>query len=227
MVSVPLCIALSATLCQDSVVSEDATQRSLPYSQVEGKQIEQIIEDILAPSYSRELPDLDTLEYVQGYYEYAEEQEAIRLAEEERERQYQEWLNSFNRRGYRQTYYSVTSDREKKLGSGYSYTSPEIKSIDNVMHYNDSEYGWLPVYAIDMDEVMASGQNKSGIWNLYGSVIEIKQGEETWLGIILDSCGACRYASKLDLWVYNNQIDLDISDLDWKYVRYGYERYKD
>jgi len=223
MVSVPLCIALSATLCQDSVVSEDATQRSLPYSQVEEKQIEQIIEDILAPSYSRELLDLDTLEYVQGYYEYAEEQEAIRLAEEEKERQYQEWLDSFNRRGYRQTYYG-TFENEKSVGAGFYYTSPKIENIDGIFHYDDEEYGYARIVAISLNEVMASGQNDKGIWNIYGSIIEMKfPSGEVKNAIILDACSACDTANKIDLWVSSPNIELDIEGVDWKFIRKGWK----
>lgn len=217
-----LCVTIGMAICQPNSVSEDITQLNIPYSQVEQSQIEEIMENILAPSYSREIPNLEILEYVQGYYEYVEEQEAIRLAEEEKERQYQEWLNSFDRKDYRQTYYSVVENQEKQLGSGHNYQSPEIKNIDNIMHYDDSEYGWLPVYAIDMNEVMSSGQDESGTWNLFGSIIEVKQGEESWLGVIMDSCGACRTANKIDLWVYNNQVDLDIVNIEWRYVRYGY-----
>lgn len=225
-----VCVSIGLALCQPNVVSDEDITEQKHYSQVDESQINEIIEDILAPSYSREIPNLETLEYVQGYYEYVKEEEIKKariLEQEEQERQYQQWLDSFDNKNYRQTYYSVVENREYSLGSGHNYKSPEVKSINNVMHYNDGEYGWLPVYAIDMNEVMNSGQNEQGTWNLFGSVIELKQGDKTWQGIILDSCGACRYDNKIDLWVYNNQIDLDISNIDWRYVRYGYAEYID
>lgn len=237
--NLPLCIAAGLIACQLNEVSEDITQQSIPYSQVEQSQINEVVKDMFAPTYSREIPSLETMEYVQGYYRYKEEQERLeqeRLAEERRrleeeqkrleeQRKYEEWLNSFNRQNYRQTYYSV-AEGETSLGSGYTINSLEVRNIDNVMHFNDSVYGWLPIYAVNMDEVTASGANSKGIWNLYGSVIEIKdQNNNSKLGIVLDACGACRYANKIDLWVYDNQASLDVKNLDWKYIRKGWNEY--
>lgn len=235
----PLCVTAGLVLCQPNVVSEDIAQQNIPYSQVEQSQIDEVVEDMLAPAYTREIPNLETLEYVQGYYKYKEEQERLeqeriteeqrRLEEEQRKLEeqykYQQWLNSFNRQGYRQTYYSV-AEGETRLGSGYDINSSEVRNINNVMHFNDSVYGWLPIYAVNMDEVTASGTNSKGIWNLYGSVIEIKdQNNNSKLGIVLDACGACRYANKIDLWVYDNQASLDVKNLDWKYIRKGWNEY--
>lgn len=237
-----VCVSVGLALCQPNVMSEGDITQQKHYSQVDNSQIEELVKDILAPTYSRELPSLETLEYVQGYYQYKEEQERLeqeRIAEEQRrveeelrrleeeqkrqeqERQYQQWLNSFDRQGYRQTVYSI-SENEVKLGSGLYYGHPSVKAIDNVMHYNDAEYGWIPIYAININEVMSSGQNSRGIWNLYGSIIEVKQGDTTWYGFIGDSCGACSRANKIDLWTYNVDLSLDISSIDWRIVRYGY-----
>lgn len=235
----PLCVTAGLVLCQPNVVSEDIAQQNIPYSQVEQSQIDEVVEDMLAPAYTREIPNLETLEYVQGYYKYKEEQERLeqeriteeqrRLEEEQRKLEeqykYQQWLNSFDRQGYRQTYYSVT-EGETRLGSGYNINSSEVRNINNVMHFNDSVYGWLPIYAVNMDEVTVSGTNSKGIWNLYGSVIEIKdQNNNSKLGIVLDACGACRYANKIDLWVYDNQASLDVKNLNWKYIRKGWDEY--
>lgn len=235
----PLCVTAGLVLCQPNVVSEDITQQNMPYSQVEQSQIDEVVEDMFAPTYSREIPSLETMEYVQGYYEYKEEQKRLeqeriaekqrRLEEEQRKLEeqykYQQWLNSFDRQGYRQTYYSVV-EGETRLGSGYGINSLEVRNINNVMHFNDSVYGWLPIYAVNMDEVTASGADSKGTWNLYGSVIEIKdQNNNSKLGIVLDACGACRYANKIDLWVYDNQTSLDVKNLDWKYIRKGWNEY--
>lgn len=237
--NLPLCIAVGLITCQPNEVSEDITQQSIPYSQVEQSQIDEVVKNMFAPTYSREIPSLETIEYVQGYYRYKEEQERLeqeRLAEERRrleeeqkrleeQRKYEEWLNSFNRQNYRQTYYSV-AEGETSLGSGYTINSLEVRNINNVMHFNDSVYGWLPIYAINMNEVISNGANSNGIWNLYGSVIEIRdENNNSKLGIVLDACGACRYANKIDLWVYNNDPVLDIENLDWKYIRRGWNEY--
>lgn len=239
-----LCVTVGLALCQPNTMSEEGITQQKHYSELEANEIEELMEEVLVPiTYTRSITNLDTIldtvEYVEGYYEYVEEQERLeqeriaeeqrrleeeqRRIEEERQRELERiaWENRFDRKGYRQTYYSVV-DGETKLGSLFYYGHPSIRNINNVMHYNDSQYGWLPIYAINMDEVVANGQNSRGTWNIYGSVIEVRQGDKTWNGIVLDACGACRYANKIDLWTYSNDSSLDVTGLDWRIVRYGY-----
>lgn len=237
--TLPLCVTVGLALCQSNTMSEDITQQK-HYSELETSEIEELIEETLVPTtYSRSVANLDAIDYIDGYYEYVEEQERIeqeriaeeqrkleeqhRLEEEARQRELERiaWENRFDRQDYRQTYYSVV-DGETKLGSLFYYGHSSIRNINNIMHYNDSQYGWLPVYAINMNEVTSSGQNANGTWNIYGSVIEVRQGDKTWLGIVLDACGACRYANKIDLWTYSHDVSLDVTGLDWRIVRYGY-----
>ena len=228
MVSMPLCVTIGLALCQSNTMSEDITQQK-HYSELTATDVEQMIEEITVPTtYESNVVDLETIEYINGYYDYVEEQERIaeeqrRLEEEARQRELERiaWENRFDRKDYRQTYYSVV-DGETKLGSLFYYGHSSIRNINNIMHYNDSQYGWLPVYAINMNEVTSIGQNANGTWNIYGSVIEVRQGDETWHGIVLDACGACRYANKIDLWTYNHDVSLDTTGIDWRIVRYGY-----
>ena len=234
MVSMPLCVTIGLALCQSNTMSEDITQQK-HYSELTATDVEQMIEEITVPTtYESNVVDLETIEYINGYYDYVEEQERLeqeRIAEEQRRLEEEEarqreleriaWENRFDRQDYRQTYYSVV-DGETKLGSLFYYGHSSIRNINNIMHYNDSQYGWLPVYAINMNEVTSSGQNANGTWNIYGSVIELRQGDETWYGIVLDACGACRYANKIDLWTYSHDVSLDTTGIDWRIVRYGY-----
>ena len=233
-----LCL-VGVALCQSTPMSEDITQQNIPYSQVDESQINNLLEDILAPSYNREIPSLDTIEYIEGYYDYVEEQERLeqeriaeeqrrleeqqRLAEEERQRELERiaWENRFDRKGYRQTVYSI-SEGETHLGSGLYYGHPSVRNINNVMHYNDAEYGWIPIYAININEVTASGQNSRGIWNIYGSIIEMRQGDKTWYAFLGDACGECSRSNKIDLWTYSVDLSLDTTGIDWRIVRYGY-----
>ena len=235
-----LCIASGLALCQPNQVSEEVTTQK-HYSLVDSFEIEELVQDILAPtSYSREIAEVEVVEYINGYYDYVEEQERLeqeriaeeqrrmeeeqrRLAEEERQRELERiaWENRFDRKGYRQTVYSI-SEGETHLGSGLYYGHPSVRNINNVMHYNDAEYGWLPIYAININEVTASGQNSRGIWNIYGSIIEMRQGDKTWYASIQDACGRCRYESKIDLWTYSVDLSLDTTGIDWRIVRYGY-----
>lgn len=235
-----LCIASGLALCQPNQVSEEVTTQK-HYSLVDSFEIEEMVQDILAPtSYSREIAEVEVVEYINGYYDYVEEQERLeqeriaeeqrrleeeqrRLAEEERQRELERiaWENRFDRKGYRQTVYSI-SEGETHLGSGLYYGHPSVRNINNVMHYNDAEYGWLPIYAININEVTASGQNSRGIWNIYGSIIEMKQGDKTWYAFLGDACGECSRSNKIDLWTYSVDLSLDTTGIDWRIVRYGY-----
>lgn len=126
---------------------------------------------------------------------------------------------------YRQTYYSV-QEGEVLLGSGLNNKSKDVKSINNVMHYNDTEFGWIPIYALNMDVVTNSGQDSRGTWNMYGSVIEVSnENGDSWLGYVGDACGACRKAKKIDLWVVNNDQSLDVDNINFRFIRYGEDQY--
>lgn len=235
-----LCVTVGLALCQPNTMSEEGITQQKHYSELENKDIEEIMEVALAPTtYTRSMTNLenilDTYEYVEGYYAYVEEQERIaeeqrrleeeqrRLAEEERQRELERiaWENRFDRKGYRQTVYSI-SEGETHLGSGLYYGHPSVRNINNVMHYNDAEYGWIPIYAININEVTASGQNSRGIWNIYGSIIEMKQGDKTWYAFLGDACGECSRSNKIDLWTYSVDLSLDTTGIDWRIVRYGY-----
>ena len=167
MVSLPLCVTVGLALCQSNTMSEDITQQK-HYSELTATDVEQMIEEITVPTtYESNVVDLETIEYINGYYDYVEEQERLeqeriaeeqrRLEEEAKQRELERiaWENRFDRKDYRQTYYSVV-DGETKLGSLFYYGHSSIRNINNIMHYNDSQYGWLPVYAINMNEVTSS-----------------------------------------------------------------------
>ena len=224
---IPTCTVL-LTVCNpftdtvtDSVSGEQSTHINL-----ETQNTTEMLEGLLTPPKSRTEMVKEILEDVDEYLAEQErlrleEEERLRLEEEERIRKMKEYPN----KGYRQTYYSVIQDSETNLGAGYNYRSSQVRNINNVMHFYDNNYGYLPIYAINLNEVMSSGLNRKGTPNAYGSVIEITNGVDKWKGIILDACGACRYSSKIDLWVYKNQQSLDVSNLDFKYLRYGWDNY--
>lgn len=237
-----LCLTLGLLTCNPNSMSEDIITQQKHYSQLESTDVEQMVSELYSmqtsyKTFTLEEMDkaLNTYNYLLGYQDYLEEQKRLeeeRIAEEQRrleeeqarieqERQHQEWLNSFDRQGFRQTTYTV-AEGETSLGSGLYYGHPNVKVIDNVMHYNDSEYGWLPIYAININEVLGSGLNQKGTPNLYGSIIELKHNNKTWLGFVADACGACSRSSKVDLWAYHLDYSLDVQNIDWRIIRYGY-----
>lgn len=237
-----LCLTLGLLTCNPNSMSEDIITQQKHYSQLDSTDVEQMVSELYSMQISYEtftLEEMDralnTYNYLLGYQDYLDEQKRIeqeRIAEEQRkreeeqtrleqERQHQEWLDSFDRQGFRQTVYTV-AEGETSLGSGLYYGHPSVKPINNVMHYNDSEYGWLPIYAININEVLASGLNQQGRPNIYGSIIELKSGSKSWFAFVGDACGACSRSSKVDLWTYNLDHSLDIGNVDWRIVRYGY-----
>lgn len=125
--------------------------------------------------------------------------------------------------GYRQTFYSVIGNNETNLGYiGLSYK--EARNINNVMHYFDDQYGWLPVVAVDIDAVIASGKNEVGTYNIYGTVLNIDYEDGTNAdAIILDACGACAEHDRIDLWVYRDDYTHDKRIEAITVVRQGFE----
>ena len=124
---------------------------------------------------------------------------------------------------YRQTFYSVTGG-EVKVGYGLTYQDDSVKVIDNVMHYYDAQYEWLPIVAINIDEVLEVGLNERGIPNYYGTVLEITYPEgDTQKAIVLDACGACSWDNRIDLWVYDHDYQHDIKVIEYRIVREGFK----
>ena len=124
---------------------------------------------------------------------------------------------------YRQTFYSVTAG-EVKVGYGLTYQDDSVKVIDNVMHYYDDEYEWLPIVAVNIDEVLEVGLNERGIPNYYGTILEITYPKgNVQKAIVLDACGACRRHNRIDLWVYDHDYQHDITGIEYRIVREGFK----
>lgn len=124
---------------------------------------------------------------------------------------------------YRQTFYSVTAG-EVKVGYGLTYQDDSVKVIDNVMHYYDDEYEWLPIVAVNIDEVLEVGLNERGIPNYYGTILEITYPKgDVQKAIVLDACGACRRHNRIDLWVYDHDYQHDITGIEYRIVREGFK----
>lgn len=246
----PLCVATLLATCNPSeteiaTTEGDSVQQST-YDSVDSQQISEWLEKeaMVSSLYNpRNVLKPEVVNYLVGYQEYQEEQERLaelerqRIAEEqarleEQRRQEQIRQQELERqraleqqypyKNYRQTYYSV-QEGERSLGAGYNVNSSEVAVINNIMNFYDKQYGYLPIVAININEVMSSGLNQRGTPNLYGSVIEMKYPNGTiQKAIVLDACGACSRSSKVDLWVYSNDSSLDVSGVEFRYVRKGW-----
>lgn len=127
---------------------------------------------------------------------------------------------------YRQTYYTyVDGDfsvgARSPQGELITLGTPGLAVIDNEMKWYDEEYGWISIYAINLDEVKATQNGYD--FEVYGSVIEVAFPDGTIdNGIILDACGACRYEAKIDKWLYQKDSTKDIKGVSFSYKRYGW-----
>lgn len=137
-------------------------------------------------------------------------------------------LETYDYLDYRQTYYTVeqgelsVGSRDFK-GNEINLNNENVRVVDNMVMFNDLEYGYIPIVAVSLDEVLAS-RNGEYTFGIYGSVIEIKYPDvdTTQKAIILDACGACRYADKIDMWLYEADESLDINGVSFDYIRYGW-----
>lgn len=125
---------------------------------------------------------------------------------------------------YRQTFYSVQSG-EVKVGYGLSYNDTEIRNIDNVMHFYDEEYQeWLPIVAVNINEVLEVGLNERGVPIYYGTILEITYPSgDAQKAIVLDACGACSRDNRIDLWVYEKDYNHDVKGIEYRVIREGFK----
>lgn len=132
---------------------------------------------------------------------------------------------------YRQTYYTVAEGEyqvgaREQNGQAINLDNPNVRIIDNQVMYNDAQYGYVPIVAINLNEVLDSkvGQYTYGV---YGSIIEMRYPNGTTQNaIILDACGACRYANKIDKWINQPDSSQDVQGVSYTYKRYGWDTYK-
>ena len=122
---------------------------------------------------------------------------------------------------YTQTHYSVVEEGGNIVGAGVKWNDAHVKVIDNEMNYRDPQYGYLPIYAVNINQVKEYGKVYGS--QLYGSVIEIEYPDGTVRkGIVLDACGQCAKEAKIDLWVYHDDNDKHVEDVQFKFVRFGW-----
>ncbi len=182
---------------------------------------EDVIYETVPPVYvdETEVP-LNPSEVEKTVDQSNEEMETLEVEIAQREREKEEAIPVFS--NFRQTFYSV-SEGEVKVGYGLTYQDNSIKNINNVMHYYDDQYEWLPVVAVDIDEVLASGLDRRGVPNYYGTVLEIDYPNGvSQNAIVLDACGACSWDERIDLWLYTPDYNLDIEGIQYKVVRQGF-----
>lgn len=195
---------------EEHSVNEDQGEEIAGKQSIEDSQIVEASEDIMEQS---------SVAVVRNFTPPAEIEEEARVEGET----FEEEMATPVFEDYRQTFYSVESG-EVKVGYGLKYDDSQIRNIDNVMHFYDDEYEWLPIVAVNIDEVLEVGLDERGIPNYYGTILEITYPEGgTQKAIVLDACGACSWDNRIDLWVYSHDYEHDVKGIQYRVVREGFK----
>lgn len=117
--------------------------------------------------------------------------------------------------------FRITFYTDNSVGMGFNKQSKEIRNHNNHMQFNDHQYGWIDVVAVNINQVKMT---RSGwTYDLYGSVIELTYPNGTKkLAVIADSCGSSRTKAIIDLWLDKNDYSEHINEgVNWQFIRKG------
>ena len=194
-------------------------EQSVNEDQVEETSVNESIEESKIVEASEEIMEQSSVAVARNFTPPAEIEEETPIEGQS----YETEITSPVFEDYRQTFYSVESG-EVKVGYGLKYDDSQIRNIDNVMHFYDEEYEWLPIVAVNIDEVLEVGLDERGIPNYYGTILEITYPEGgTQKAIVLDACGACSWDNRIDLWVYSHDYEHDVKGIQYRVVREGFK----
>lgn len=194
-------------------------EQSVNEDQVEETSVNESIEESEIVEASEEIMEQPSVAVARNFTPSAEIEEETPIEGQS----YETEITSPVFEDYRQTFYSVESG-EVKVGYGLKYDDSQIRNIDNVMHFYDEEYEWLPIVAVNIDEVLEVGLDERGIPNYYGTILEITYPEGgTQKAIVLDACGACSWDNRIDLWVYSHDYEHDVKGIQYRVVREGFK----
>lgn len=130
--------------------------------------------------------------------------------------------------GYTRTYYDVDVEGGVISSYGIYWNDENMRVENNFIQYHDEEYGWVNVYALNVDQMKEYGTVVTS--TALGSIIEVKlpNSESTHFGIVLDVCGACAKAKKIDVWVKNqyeaskNNTHIN-NEVEFRFKRFGFD----
>lgn len=166
--------------------------------------------------------------------EIQEEEEGDKTPEEEK---VQDWVDGDTPHfvldgrwniGYTRTYYDVDVEGGIIASYGKYWNDEDMRVKNNFIQYHDEQYGWVNVYALNVDQMKEYGTVVTS--TALGSIIEIKLPNEdkTHYGVVLDVCGACAKEKRIDVWVKNPYIAKEnkthIDDVvEFRFVRFGFD----
>lgn len=130
------------------------------------------------------------------------------------------------------TWYDVKTEGGVQVAHGEYWNGENMMVFNNDILYKDHEYGWIPIVALNIDEVREFGKGRNAIVNseMYGSIIEIEypNGNKD-KAIVLDVCGRAREERIVDRWVYDGELAQskygDLKGISFRFVRFGFDNH--
>ncbi len=126
------------------------------------------------------------------------------------------------------TWYDVKTEGGVQVAHGEYWNDTNMRVHNNDIQYNDPEYGWIPVVALNINQMKEFGSVVTS--EMHGSVIEIKYPDGIKeKAIVLDVCGSARSKRIVDRWVYDGKIAQpkygNLQGISFRFVRFGFDTY--
>lgn len=130
------------------------------------------------------------------------------------------------------TWYDVVTEGGTQVAHGEYWNDNNMRVHNNDIQYKDPEYGWIPVVALNINQMKEFGTGRASVVNseMHGSVIEIEYPNGTKeKAIVLDVCGSAKTKRVVDRWVYDGRIAQpkygNLKGISFRFVRFGFDTY--
>ena len=130
-------------------------------------------------------------------------------------------MNGTKNTDWKKTSYS-TQEGLTTTATGINVTNnPNVKLVGNSYKWHDSEYGYVDIYAMNINQLKESA--KGGVYTspYYGSIIEVEDSNgNISYGAILDACGQAIKEAILDKFTKNTEPNNEY--ISWSVKRKGF-----
>ena len=130
-------------------------------------------------------------------------------------------MNGTKNTNWKKTSYS-TQEGLTTTATGLNVTNnPNVKLVGNSYKWHDSEYGYVDIYAMNINQLKESA--KGGVYTspYYGSIIEVEDSNgNISYGAILDACGQASKEAILDKFTKNTEPNNEY--ISWSVKRKGF-----
>ena len=130
-------------------------------------------------------------------------------------------MNGTKNTNWKKTSYS-TQEGLTTTATGINVTNnPNVKLVGNSYKWHDSEYGYVDIYAMNINQLKESA--KGGVYTspYYGSIIEVEDSNgNISYGAILDACGQASKEAILDKFTKNTEPNNEY--ISWSVKRKGF-----